>query len=79
MHVECCYSESFWVIVSLSRGPENNASFASTLAMIRNCIFDADQRRAMMNNSTTTTNSEHVSGDVARWNSADEDNFTQVP
>ena len=24
------------------------------------------------------TASEHVSGDVARWNSADEDNFTQV-
>ena len=78
MHVECCYSESFGLLC-LSRGPENNASFASTLAMIRNCIFDADQRRAMMNNSTTTTNSEHVSGDVARWNSADEDNFTQVP
>merc|ERR1712032_504869 len=29
-------------------------------------------------NKKWTPHSEHVSGDVARWNSADEDNFTQA-
>merc|ERR1711979_18109 len=29
-------------------------------------------------NKKWTPRSEHVSGDVARWNSADEDNFTQA-